>query len=252
MEATASQQRGASKRKRPGKKFMLSCDDDYCAIPPDVECGDSANSRIASVVPRLTARLGQFLANLRPRERAHFDLTDLLQEMWVVLLEKDHYFNRERGSYMTFIDQILSQQFASIRNRCHVVSSPRDTASRLVHPCLQNAKLLSSIKHAISDVSSLDETRLGEHVTEDTTLAEAIANDERELTRKLILRAIQYLANPRHIIVLGLKYGLNSHLPHSPRQVAVKLHCSTADALRLACEAEAALAKIVHERSSSF
>jgi hypothetical protein len=251
MGATASQPRGASRLKQK-PKFMLTSDKDYIAIPPDIECGEDASQRIASVVPFLTKHCGQFWANLRPRERDHFEVTDLLQTMWEVLLEKDHYFDRKRGTYITFIDPIIHQQLASIRNRCHIVTSPRDTADRLKNPARQKTAILVSIKQAISDVNSLDELRLEDHLTEDVTVLATIENDERAICCRRVQRALEFLTNPRHIIVLGLKYGLNSHLPHSDQEIAIKLECTTMEAMKLASEAEAAMARIVNERYDSL
>jgi RNA polymerase sigma factor (sigma-70 family) len=185
------------------------------------EFDNDRDRRIASVMPRVVSQLNKFRANLRPNEVPFFDLDDLLQEIWITLCEKDHYFDPERSKYITFANLITNQKLADVRNRWHTVEGPRDTAARLRREDLEDPRLIESIRHTIRDVTPLTDECL---LVDETDRAEE--SDLQKQAREMVLTALQQLSSPLMVLVLKWAYGLLDHHPKSTTEIAERMKIS--------------------------
>lgn len=241
MTALASQPASISRRQPTRAKFVLPEDADY-EVPDSPDPGPHA--RIASIQRLMTKKVNSFLARMRPRERAQYDKVDILQELWVILMEKDHYYDPNRVpfiKYTTWSDYVIKQHLGEIKYRARLVQSPRDTQERLQAPETQTCEMLAVIRQAIAEVSSLNS---------DLYEQPARANEdeliERWLAASRLNRAIRQLPDSQ-IRVLTWKHGLRGQRQLSMQEIAAALGTtvSASHAGRLAQDAEKALLDIL-------
>ena len=93
--------------------------------------GATAEGRIKSVWPYIVRRVLSFERILKPRERANFDVEDIVAELWVALASKDDQWTPDRGKYITFAGVIIERELCSIRDKARTVQSPRNSSCRL-------------------------------------------------------------------------------------------------------------------------
>lgn len=182
----------------------------------DYECINNPSSdfeeHIASITPMLRKKAGDFLRQIRGRERAHYDLDDLLQEFVIVLMEKYRYYDPQKSRFTTWSTIIIHQHLAEIRNRCHVVNAPRDAAAQLADPDIGEAKL-ELIRRSLRDFHSVDDQGELAGGREDPTGDEVEAADLHAVDRQLLREAIDSLANPTWIFVVSTTFGLGGAPP---------------------------------------
>ena len=73
--------------------------------------------RINGVMPMLTGMVRRWLRNRPARHRAQLDLEDLLQELWLELIAKDHHYNPARGRFTTFAAMVAWQRLAELADQ---------------------------------------------------------------------------------------------------------------------------------------
>jgi hypothetical protein len=81
--------------------------------------------RIASVWPLVIRKVRKFHRKLSERARGVFEMSDLLQESWSVLLEREAFFRPELSSYVIFAMMTVGQHLWSLKKRSGVVRVPR-------------------------------------------------------------------------------------------------------------------------------
>lgn len=237
-------------RSRTKAKFVLPLDHEYECIPAG-EQGEAA-LRIRSIVPLVVQKCNLFCRSLRKRESGQFDVVDVLQEIWVALLEKDRYFNPNLGiKYSTWALLVVKQQLGILRNRSHMVNSPRDTAAKLKNREHENPALIAKISHAIAETYSLEPATFdiahGEHANDDP-----IAED-RKFCVNAVMDGLGEL--PRlQAQVLAWKWGLLGSAPKSMTEIAQLLGppMTSSACGRMAADAENELADILQTRGLAY
>lgn len=237
MPALASQPAAVKIPRSPRVRFMLPEDSDY-EVP--YEPTEGPHERITKIVPLMTRKVNQFLLGLRPRERAQFDKVDVLQELWAVLLEKDHYYDPEKGiKYTTWTEKVIKQHLGEIWHRSHMVQGPRDVAQRLREPELQTAAMSIAIRQTMAEVSSLNLELYKEAQDpddDDDGAVDQIAS-EKDLEGALARLSLDQCR------VLGMKYGLRGQHEHTMAEIATRIgrNMTASAAGRAAQDAEQAL-----------
>lgn len=224
------------------RKFVLLDHKEY-QVPDFDESGQSAPDRIAKVIPLLTRTIMTWLKSLRERERAQYDIDDVLQEAWLILLKKDHYYDPLRGKYSTFSVMILTRFLADLRNRCHIVDSPRDTTARLGKADEQAPETLERIRQSIRDVGSLEDDLLDRG--DDPTVERATHQDNDQLYLARLGSALRELKDPQAAKTLAWTYGLFGAQPLELSEQAERLLTTVADVVRIREEAERKLATLL-------
>jgi RNA polymerase sigma factor (sigma-70 family) len=71
------------------------------------------------------------METLQSRERANYDVEDVLMECWLALRDRDDKYDPERGRYITFAGPVIEHHLYAIREKARVVRSPRNSSCRL-------------------------------------------------------------------------------------------------------------------------
>ncbi len=161
-----------------------------------------AQIRIVGVLPLLTRLINGWIRRLKPREQAQFDVDDLLQEMWLVLLEKDHYYEPSRARYTTFAGLLCRQHLGEMHVRCHLIRT-KSTDSGLERAAMPDDAFLPD---------------------PDTENGPPDQFDEREHLRSLLEQAVasSRLTNSQAFVLCG-SYGLFGCPPRSSSELAREL-----------------------------
>ncbi len=123
------------------------------------------HDRIRSVWPFLVKRALKFCETLRNRPSINFDPEDVLTELYGLLLEKDAKWEPERGSYLTFVGRVVTNELHQIRDRAGTIHGPRNAACRLKQYEAEHregtlsekkTETLRDIRRAFADHESLD------------------------------------------------------------------------------------------------
>ena len=198
-------------------------DREYEPIPvlsEEEEEGGTAE-RIKKVIPYFTRELHKFVRTLRPRERSLFNIPDILQELWVVLLEKDVYFDPEKSKYITYSVNIFKQQINEIRNRSHIVQAPRDTA-KILREGEESSRYAETVT-AIAEVGSLTTTAADASGRHDESAADRAGNRDEGANAKRILNLHLGCLSKDELKALRWKWGLLGSSPLSEEQIATML-----------------------------
>ena len=194
----------------------------HAVIPEGVD-PDSRDGRIAKVMPLLVRHANSFRESLKPRERGQFALDDVIQELWIELIDKDKYFDPSRSKYITYANMVAWQKLAEIRNRWHVVPGPRDTAAQLRSS--DDEPKTEAIRQTTREHSSLDE----QGIDVSSHDCDQLEDRESSANAKLMIKdAMKKIGNPLHAAVLCLSYGLNGSSPKTVTEIAASLKKTTA------------------------
>jgi len=232
MRALASQRSARS-------KFTLPSDSDYDAIPSDGDLDPgSAQERIASIIPLIVSKINCFCRSMKMRELSQFEVTDLLQEIWIALLDKDRkYFDPDRGvKYITWATPIVEQQLGMLRNRCHTIELPRDAAQRLRDPVAASSKTADKIRAVMSGACAVNNEIAD--TGSDRVTEEAVAGDEAAKATRILRKAMARIPLSESGLLIR-KYGL---FGREPKPISVH-------EARLASEAEMSLAAAIQDCS---
>lgn len=226
------------------RKFVLVDHQEY-EVPELEELKEQAHRRIVSVVPLLTRIVKVWLKRCHQRERSQYDVDDILQEIWVELLKKDRYWDSGRGKYTTYAAMIAVRYLTDLRNQCHLVRSPRDTAARLERLGTEKAETLECIRRSMRQVGSITADMLDQDV--DPTFDAAANHDIGTLSLFAIGEAVRRLKDKGEIRTLIWTYGLFDCEPLPIPQQAERTGSTIADIILLKSEAERKLAKLLEQ-----
>lgn len=94
----------------------------------DDAAGKTLDERIKSVWPFIISCVRSFEKTLSVRERANYDMEDVVSEIWLALAEKDDKWTPERGKYITFAGVVIHRELSAIRDKCRTVHGPRNSS----------------------------------------------------------------------------------------------------------------------------
>jgi RNA polymerase sigma factor (sigma-70 family) len=77
----------------------------------------AAERRIVSVLPLITKLANRWLRDQHPRQRAQYDLEDIIQELWAELLAVDPSYDPSKSAYTTWVMLIVPQRLARLGQR---------------------------------------------------------------------------------------------------------------------------------------
>lgn len=214
----------------------------HAAMPPEELLGDkeSRDSRITSVMPRTVKLVNEFINSLRAAEKHLFPFEDVLQECWLVLCEKDHYFDY-RAKYITFANLIVMQKLKELRNRWHIVPGPKDTASKL--RAGEQCATIEAIRRTIRETSSLDEMLLPPEEDPDGHVEQETASEKHQA----LTLALAKLDSPIKSAILQAHFGLGHFGTRTTAELAGMLKKTNAEIIALRKQAMKELAAILEE-----
>jgi hypothetical protein len=195
------------------KAFVVPNHEDHDAIVPNPE--SETVRRINSVIPLVIKEVNRFLPGLSPGRRAQLDATDLLQEVWRVLLERDHYYDPARGAYTTFALMIVKQKLGEIGKRSRVDRCRKPLDCDMSDP----------------NAATAEETALE---------AEASA-----VRRQSISRALERIESDTDFSILCWSYGLAGRAPRSVAEQATMLLMTIAQVIHRRNQAEQEIRRIL-------
>jgi hypothetical protein len=203
--------------------------------------------RIDSVMPGMVREVNLFRDRLGHGELHNFDFLDVLQEVWLELRIKDHYFDPARGfQYITFATRICRNKLGEIRNRWHTVAGPRNTPARLRGDEDDDYASIERVRRTVREVSTLSVDPPDLLADDEPGEAEAQALEAQARRCHAVAAALAQLRSrhPAHAYLLRGLYGLGE-----PEQeiaaLAAQLGLSIAQALTMKAEAQRALGAIL-------
>jgi DNA-directed RNA polymerase specialized sigma24 family protein len=192
--------------------------------------------RIKSVWPFLVRSTLKFCETLRTRAAINFDPEDVLNELYLVLAEKDAKWDPARGTYLTFAGRVVTNELHRIRDRAGTIHGPRNAACRIKQYEAEKkagtlsekkAGTLRDIRRALGDHESLD--------TADEGIAGRIgpgAEDEATESRRRAVREALDRLPYDEMVVVGRTFGIDSQ-PRDIDSVAGLLDISIDEARKI-------------------
>jgi DNA-directed RNA polymerase specialized sigma subunit len=86
--------------------------------------------RLESVRGFINKKAVNFHRTLSARERANYDVNDIVAELQVAIIEQDHGFDPNIAKYTTYITAIVSHRLAYIKDHANTVESPPNANGR--------------------------------------------------------------------------------------------------------------------------
>lgn len=182
--------------------------------------------RLRSVWKYIVQRAKRFTSTLSERERAHLDAEDLVSEIVVSLIEKDHKWNPTRARYVTFCETVMRNVLSIKREQARVVVAPANAQGRLK----KYRQLFAEGKLSVESQITMRaiEAALGELETVNTAAEPSFGDDRprddtdgpmKPPSTSEVKEALKGLTDPRHALVLGQSYGLYGE-EKTTRQIA--------------------------------
>jgi hypothetical protein len=190
------------------ERIVLFGFEDY-EIAPAAPTSD-VHARVASVARLIAREAWRAVSSLTPRRRAQFDVDDLAQEAWAILLTRDHEYDPtryapEKGGYVGFARLTLRRHFAKTLLRVYAVHVPRKF-SEPSSGIRDDPAALAAYRRGTKDPRPLrpgSAAVRGESVAEEAERREAAC-----LAREATRRALDGMADRRHAAILRRHYGL--------------------------------------------
>ncbi len=179
--------------------------------------------RLRSVWSYIVERSARFATGLSVRERAHLDSVDLVQEVVVSLLEKDHKWDIAKGRYVTFCEAVMRNVLSVQLEQARVVGAPANAHGRLKE--YHRREAAGTLGKASRLTMRAIEAALGE-VDDVGPVCEPVFGGDRDTSSPetpadtVVTRAIRSLADPGHALVLGKTYGLFGGEEQTAREIA--------------------------------
>ncbi len=197
-------------------------------LSAEEERGAPVEQRLRSHWPFIVRRAKRFCFTLSDRERAHLDAEDLVSDIVTALLEKDAKWDRGRGRYVTFCEQVVRNVLSIKREQARVVTAPQDAVGRLrryrelyAEGTLseQSIATMHAIEAALGDVDTICPEM-------DTPFRPESNGHEREggpapaSWERAIKDAIRTMPDPRQAMVIAKTFGLFGVEPATTRELA--------------------------------
>ncbi len=209
-------------------------------------------NRLRSAWRYLVKRAKRWIATLSDRERAHVEAEDLLNEIVIALLERDHKWRPERGGYVTFAEQVARNVLSAKREQARVVDAPSNALGRLkVYRKRQEAGTLgpaSALTMRAIECALGDSERVGP--TTEPTYGDSLHRERDEPPTPVtheVVRALRGLDNPTHALVLGKTFGLYGGDEQSTTEIAADLGSNARTVYAIKGRAKAALRRRIEQ-----
>jgi RNA polymerase sigma factor (sigma-70 family) len=197
-------------------------------LSPEEAITATVDQRIGSVWHYIIRKANQFVETLSRRERANYDVEDVLTEVYLELRTKDARWEPDRGNYLTFAAKIASRCMSNIRDRARTVESPRNSSCRLAQ--YQAAEDRGSItdRQAKTFLDVKRTARVGEighggsqaSGAEPTSIDDSVeAKEQERLINDAIVWGIMALT-PFESMVIGAYSGLRGKEPKTLDAIA--------------------------------
>jgi hypothetical protein len=108
--------------------------------------------RIASVWPLVIRKVRKFHRKLSERAQGIFEISDLLQEAWLILVQMDRFFRPQFCNYVTFSMMTVGQHLWLIKKRAGAVRIPH-AAKYILDSGTDNQREL--VRRTMRDVDTL-------------------------------------------------------------------------------------------------
>ena len=196
-------------------------------LTSDQAASSTPNERITSVWPYICNKASEFTATLTPRERANFDVEDVITEIWLYIRERDHKWTPERGQYISFVGPLVHNCLYGLREVTRTIESATNTCSRLKKFDQESEKgelseskrkTMEAMQRSVSGPDKLTDTI----VKNDSPDSEIIAEEEH---REIVLAVVDLV---RHVSyeeasIIGPYLGLWGQKKLKFGQIACKL-----------------------------
>lgn len=204
-------------------------------LDPDEETTAPFEARLKSTWRYIVKRVKIFAATLRPREAAILDCEDIVNAIVLQLIEKDHFWDPERGKYSTFVENIIRNVLSTCHEQARAVTGPSNSHGRLQgYQERQRSgtmtrgmeRTMTAIRHVMGDFDSL---------------AEEADKDPADFDVQGLLRSLRRIDDPISVWALVHKYGLLGTEPLTYKQIARHLRIREAKAREMVKAARATL-----------
>jgi hypothetical protein len=200
--------------------------------------------RLESVWPFVFSRAASFVKTLRPRERANMDLSDILCESVIELIEKDSKFDPRRSKYITFVGTLLKNLFSDMRDKANTVHAPRDsrngTNSVRGRPDTLSEITRQKIRATKSEYAEVTPESAISLSSDPMSVATKREDEDTAVERVLILLQD---ASPYEAVVIGARFGLWGNEPKTFAEIASRLRKSGQECRSIAMKAMARWSK---------
>ena len=199
-------------------------------VPPDRLPDVSAWERIYSVGPMLIAKASEFLKTLPARERAQFDIEDVVMHLMTELHEKDDLWDHTRGAYTTFAGTLVRNCCIEMRRQTHMVVSPRRpdmlleayeerrTRRALTADLRQSERCVNIAAAPMEALANADTLQWDSDL-----VAEFEAEEELSAFRGLVGKLMKRLEDQQQVAVIGMTYGIGPWTKTEGAEIARRL-----------------------------
>jgi DNA-directed RNA polymerase specialized sigma24 family protein len=201
-------------------------------------------ARLRSVWRYVVGRIRRFAATLTPRESAVLDVEDIIHSVVAQLIEKDPYWDPDRGKYSTFVENIILNVLSTCHEQARAVSGPANSFARLkdYHARRNQGTLTRSMSDTMRAIE-----RVMQDFSSVATSLEPPDPAAEPVEIPTILHALRSLEDPIQVWALVNRYGLFGSSPLTFRQIADILQIRRGQAKDLVEGAKAGLEAAIRE-----